>query len=562
VAAIRSSRAGSALHVLALAGLTAGSAGLTSLAFPDRSWMTLAWVGVAPFLVALRHVGPRGALGLGLAWAVAFSLAVGHWLPGGLALYFDQPAAFGWLCFFAMVCVMVAPFVMAFALAHVALVRRYRSGLPLLIAAAWVAAEWGRGALFTATHRFIGNPWALLGYSQAGSEALVQIASVTGVYGVSFVVMAVNATLAQLAVDAAAGRLILREGASALLLAAAPALAAFAFGWAVLPPSQNPGRAPEDATMVAVVQGHIGLAERWHRYFHGRNLETYLGLSNEVLAQSGAKIVVWPEAAMTFLLEDQPEYRRAIASLLQARDAELISGIPRRTRPDGAGEPDATEQFYNSVYLLSEDTEVVSRYDKVFLLPFAEYLPFGHLPLVKRFFGRFREFARGDGSGLLLTRAGPAGVLVCNEAVLPEVARARAREGAVFLVNPSNDSWSRHPMFTGQWFDIVRFRAIEQRRYLVRASTSGPSAIIDPWGRVLSRTKRYAQDATAARIEPRYVLSVYGRVGDLFSLLCTAAVCFALVAAPIRQWAARSRRPASPSAAIATGSMVKKPTSG
>ena len=194
------------------------------------------------------------------------------------------------------------------------------------------------------------------------------------------------------------------------------------------------------------------------------------------------------------------------------------------------------------MYLLSEDAEVLSRYDKIDLLPFAEYLPFGHLPLLEAFFGRFREFARGGPSGLLLTRAGAAGVLVCNEAVLPEAARARAREGAVFLVNPSNDSWSRHPMFTGQWFDIVRFRAIEQRRYLVRASTSGPSAIIDPWGRVLTQTKRYARDATAARIEPRHELSFYGRVGDLFSLLCTAAVSFALVAPAMRRLEGDSKR--------------------
>lgn len=533
---------------LALVGLTAASAGLVSLAFPDRSWLVLGWVGVAPFLVALGNVGVRGALGLGLVWALAFSVAVGHWLPGGMSLYFDQPLGFGWLCFFAMVGVMVAPFVMAFAASHVLLARRHRQWLPPLVAAAWVAAEWGRGALFTGTGRFIGNPWALLGYSQASQATLVQIASLTGVYGVSFVLMVVNATVAQLAVDLARGRFGLREAAFASGRAAAPALAALAFGWSVLSPLPDAGPRPADATTVAVVQGHIGLAERWHRYFHGRNLETYLRLSNDVLGSSGAEIVVWPEAAMTFVLDDQPEYRSAIASLLEARDAQLISGIPRRIPADGAGESGQAERYYNSVFLFSRDGDVLGHYDKRYLLPFAEYLPFGRLPAGEALFGRFRAFSRGDGEGLLPTRAGPAGVLVCNEAVLPEAARARAREGAVFLVNPSNDSWSRHPMFTAQWFDIVRFRAIEQRRYLVRASTSGPSAIIDPWGRVLSSTQRFARDATAAPIEPRHELSVYGRVGDLFSMLCAASVVVGLVAASSSRSASRGTQSTGPEA--------------
>ena len=264
----------------------------------------------------------------------------------------------------------------------------------------------------------------------------------------------------------------------------------------MLPDGADPSLEREGTT-VAIVQGHIGLGERWHRYFHGRNLGTYLELSNGALESSDAEIVVWPEAAMTFLFDEQPDYRRSIESLLRVHDVELISGIPHREH--GAG---SSESLYNSVYLLAPDGSLRARYDKAFLLPFAEYLPVGRFEIVRTLFGRFREYARGASSPPMPTRAGPAGVLVCNEAVLPEVARQRVRDGATWLVNPSNDSWSRHPKFTGQWFDIVRFRAIEQRRYLVRASTSGPSAVVDPWGRVFSPTERYARGVATARIRP------------------------------------------------------------
>ena len=223
---------------------------------------------------------------------------------------------------------------------------------------------------------------------------------------------------------------------------------------------------------------------------------------------------------MTFFYDQQPGLRRAIGAVLRSREAELVAGIPHQ------GE--SSEDYHNSVYLISPDAEVVARYDKQYLLPFAEYLP---LPgdWFRKPFERFREFQFGGPARLLPTRAGPAGILVCNEAVLPEIARQRVRQGAVYLVNPSNDSWSRDPQFTGQWSDIISFRAIEQRRYLVRASTSGPSAIIDPWGRVLASTESYERGVTSGRIEPRTELSVYGRVGDLFGWLCVASTLAALL---------------------------------
>jgi apolipoprotein N-acyltransferase len=503
-------------HRTALAlGLTVGSAWLTALAFPEARVWVLAWIGVAPFLAALRLSGVRAAPWLGALWALVFSVAVGAWLADGMAFYFEQPRWFGWLCFLAMLALLVMPWLALFAAAYRAFAERFEFALPLLAAAAWVAAEWGRGALFTATGFLMSNPWALLGYAQAPHEWLVQILDLTGVYGLSFLALLVNATLADVAL--AAWRGTLREGraAAALGLALVPTLAALAYGRAVLPPpALESGAVP-----VAVVQGHIGLAERWHRHFHGRNLQTYLELTDQVLRASGAELVVWPEAAMTFIYEEEPGYRRAIAQLLGARGAELVAGVPHQGE-DGV--------FLNSAVLFSEDAQPLARYDKQLLLPFAEYLPLRRFERVRQLFGRFREFAHGGPAVLLPTRAGAAGVLICNEAVLPEAARARVRAGAEILVNPSNDSWSRHPKFTGQWFDIVRFRAIETRRYLVRASTSGPSAVIDPWGRVQEKTAIWARGTAAGAVAPRRELSLYVRVGDAFSLSCTLVVLAAL----------------------------------
>src|SRR5262249_47755644 len=144
--------------------------------------------------------------------------------------------------------------------------------------------------------------------------------------------------------------------------------------------------------------------------------------------------------------------------------------------------------YWNSIFLLAASGEIRGRYDKEYLVPFAEYFPLGGIDVLRRRFERVRTFVPGLPRPPLPTIAGPAGVLTCNEAMLPEIAGRRVAAGATYLVNPSNDSWLADPQYSAQQLDIVTMRAIEQRRYLVRASTSGPSAIIDPYGRIAAAT--------------------------------------------------------------------------
>jgi apolipoprotein N-acyltransferase len=502
--------------------LTVVSSLVTPMAFPHLGFEPLAWFGVAPFLLALRLSSAREAAWLGVVWTLGFSISVGHWLPSGLSFYFEHGSPFGWITFLSVIAVMVVPYVVLFAVLYVRLAAARRgAALPFAAAAAWVVCEWARVSLMSMGGIFASLPWALMGYSQVDVEPLVQIASVTGVYGVSFVLLVINATISDFALDGWRGTLTGRNIALRSSAASVLVLAVWLQGTLSLRDAPAPGGEP-DGTVVAVVQGHIGLGERWHRHFHGRNLNHYLNLTKDIVEASGAQLVVWPEAAMTFFLEQEPQYQAPIRSLLQPRDVELISGIPRQGE-----QPD---EYFNSVYLLSPEVEVIGRYDKEYLIPFAEYIPFAKSKLLEDLFGRFREFSLGSNTGPIETRAGMAGIMICNEAVLPSVARSRVLAGATYLVNPSNDSWARHPNFTGQWFDIVRFRAIEQSRYLVRASTSGPSGIIDPWGRSIKTTERFERGATSGRIVPRSELSIYARVGDLFSLLCLLGLLAGLFA--------------------------------
>jgi apolipoprotein N-acyltransferase len=505
-----------------LLGAVAGTALATlaySLAFPPVGLHALAWVALVPFLLALRSVGTGGALLLGVLFSLGMGFLVADALPAAVESYFGQSKLRAW-AFSAWVFAFTGGlYYMAFALAYRALARRTTAALPFLTAAAWTAAELGRGRLLTGTSFFVGNPWGLIGYSQADVLPLVQIASVTGVYGVGFVLVAVNAAWVELWLAVRGSGVAPKRAALGLLASALPALAALGYGIVSL----RAAEAEEGPIVrVAVVQGDVDLGLRWKPEFYGRNLDEYLALTLMAIDRVHPQIIFWPEVALTFHLEDEPLYRRSIAQVLSEGDAELVAGGPR-------AEGDEPARYFNSVFLVSPAGEVLGRYDKQYLVPFSEYVPLPGLDLVKRQFGRIRFFQPGESTPPIETRAGPAGILICNEAMLPEVAGQRAREGATYLVNPSNDSWIARRRWARLMFDIVAMRAVEQRRYLVRASTSGPSAVVDPWGRVHARTEPFSQGLSLGGIRARTELSVYGRVGDLFAFSCAGAVAFTLL---------------------------------
>lgn len=495
---------------------------LFGLAYPPHRMRWLAWIALAPFFLALRGASFRQALWLGWVWSVLAAYSVGQWMPGAIESYYQQTKLVGWLFFFGVATLMVAPYHTAFALCARRLWRGRGAALPILLAAGWTGAELLRGRLLTDTAFFSGNPWALLGYSQAGWLPMMQIADLGGVYAVTFVVAAANAGLAVAAVA-------IREGVPRRVLlacvatAAAPAGAAFLYGTLQIT-RVDMAEAAIPPVPVALVQGDVSFGSRWRSEYYGRDLEIYLRLTLDVLRQDRPRIVFWPESSMTFFLEQEPAYRGSIASVLAPFGAELVAGAPRASTPDGP-------PYLNSIYALSRTGEIAGRYDKQLLVPFGEYFPFGSIELLKRRFGPTREYSPGTQDAPIPTAAGPAGILVCNEAMLPEIAADRVAAGAAYLVNPSNDAWIPDEKFADLQFDLVALRAIEQRRYLVRASTSGPSAIVDSVGRLQDRTKAFERATGTGVVRPLSGRTVYGSVGDAFAVACLAlAVTGCLIA--------------------------------
>ncbi len=489
------------------------SAVLFGLAFPPHSFHYLVWICLVPLFVALRQARWRTLLLAAWLWPTLAAYVIGDWLPPAIATYFEQPSWVGFAFFFFVTTTMAFPYYGFAFWAYGAAEKRFRGALPWIAACAWVACELGRGRLFTGTPFFIGNPWGLIGYTLVDVVPLLQIASLGGIYAVSFCIVAANATIAEC--------LRRKRSLLALALGAVPVAASFGFGYYEL---AHADPSTDSATSLIVVQANLGAESGWRRENYGENLEAYLKQTHLALENANASLVIWPESAMTFFPADEPQYLQAIASVLKTRETELLAGAPYELRGD----------FFNSMYLLSSAAEIKARYDKEYLVPFAEYIPFAEFDLIRRRFDRVRVFSSGDPSDPLPTMIGRAGIVTCNESMLPEVVADRVTRGAEFLINPSNDTWIPHKKFAEQQFDIATIRAVEQRRYLVRASTTGPSAIVDPWGRVLKRTQTFTQEVLRGEVRALNTTTFYNRYGDAFAIGCFLCTLAALLM-PVRR---------------------------
>lgn len=481
------------------------SASLVVLAFEPTSLRFLVWIALVPLFLALRSCSIREAVLYGGIWGMACAIGITEWLPSTVATYYRQPLWLGLALFSTAAFLMGGIYYALFAGFYRALTLTPLFPRAAIAGAAWVAAELGRARLLT------GNPWGLLGYTQAGASpptAFLQIADFTGVYGISFLIIIVNVAVSELVI-AALDRKQRSRMMGEILVAGCLLTLAFLYGATRL----NTVFATGEPTLVALTQANLDLGSQWNDSLYGRNLEAYLTLTQEATSGEAPKMAVWPENAMTFFVENEPTYRAVIAQITQPADVELVAGAPRF-------DSTTSEQYYNSAFVIAPNGEITAHYEKQHLLPFAEYFPFGSINFLRRSFGRPREFTPGEESGPVTTRAGLAGVVICNEAMFPRVVRARVAAGAQYLINLSNDTWVQDPEFALHQFDIASLRAIEMRRYLVRASTSGPSGFVDAHGRIHQRTQAHAAEWTTGVLRASDYQSAYARYGDVFATLC------------------------------------------
>ncbi|MCP4716428.1 MAG: apolipoprotein N-acyltransferase, partial [Deltaproteobacteria bacterium] len=379
--------------------------------------------------------------------------------------------------------------------------RRGGAGLiqALAIAGIWVAVEYLRANLFT------GIPWAQLGHSQYRWTGLIQVCDITGVYGISFLIVMVNYSLFR-----AIKCLSDRRACLACLVPAAGLVAAVLIYGSLRLPQFNSEDAPGPLT-IAAIQGSVPQDQKWRNGNKARIMETHLGLTEKALKQ-GARLFIWPETTVqTYLQQKVPA---PLTKLLRTYDAAAIVGGPRF-----AGGPE-NYTYYNSAYYL-KGSGIDAIHNKRHLFPFGEYFPLGFVDILKLRYSAPRQYTPGEAITLFETPAGRAAVLICFEVIFSRLARDAVSAGADYLVIISNDAWFGKTSAHYQHFSMAVFTAVGFRRPLVRAANTGISGFIDPAGRIVERLAPFEEGIVLC--EPQVnisVISFYCRFGDLFAWLC------------------------------------------
>jgi apolipoprotein N-acyltransferase len=480
-----------------------GSAVLYGLAFPPAGHAPLAWVALVPLVLALRGARARQAAGLAFAWGFVATAGVTVWLVPTLHGHFGLSQAGSVAFWLALAATAAAPYLALAAAGFALAARRAPAALvPALFAAAWVAAEYARA------HLGLASPWASLAYTQAESPIVRQLAALGGHYAVGAVVALANATAAE-ALRAAwpgGGARAWRGALAAVVILIGVGAGGWAYGERRVAAAAG-GGAP--ALEVALVQGAVEPALHWRSAAAGRVVRHHLSLTAELLAGATPDLVVWPESAVQVSLDDAahgPSLRAAGAGRVP-----VLLGAPRR----------AGERSFNSALLVREDGRT-EHYDKRRLLPFSETRPLGALGALATDGDLAPDaFTAGTAPGLFAVGATQIGVLICMEALYPALAREAVAAGAQVLAILSNDAWYRGHGGAAQHFAPAVFRAVETGVPVLRAATTGITAVIAPDGQTVARLPEGEAAVLHGPTPPAHPSPPpYLHLGDTFAHIC------------------------------------------
>ncbi len=479
---------------------------LLVLIFPRLNLWVLAWVSLVPLLAVAD--GKQEAAGFKLGWlaGTVFHAGLVYWVTVSMTLYGKLPFAVS------------VPILLVFA-SFLGLF----TGLPV-----WAACyvQQRRGWSFSLTFPFFwvavehlkswfltGFPWDSIGYSQYRQLPLIQIADITGVYGVSFLIVCVNcAVYAIMRNFKKKGSLPYVEIAlSALLLIAA-------VGYGVKKINHINDGAPGQAVRVALVQPNISQDLKWDPAYLEQTLAKFKRLTLQTRGDAPA-LVVWPESATPFFFQSEETYRAYVAGIVQdLNGGHLLFGSP--SWEESAGD---TMRYHNSAFLIGPGQDIVGRYDKLHLVPYGEYVPLAQFfPFIQKMVEGIGDFSPGETLSMPSLPGCRFGTVICYEIIFPDLVRQFARSGARFIINITNDAWFGTTSAPYQHLAITALRAVENRRYIARCANTGISAVIAPTGAIQQQTELFTEAVLPATIYCRDDVTVYTRYGDLFSWFCWA----------------------------------------
>ena len=484
------------------------SAILLILSFPNFNIEFLAWFAFVPLFFAIDNQKPSRAFVLSYVCGFLFFLGTTYWLihvtlPGMIAVVLYLALYFG---LFGLI------------LSYGLKLKTYHS--LIFVPAAWVALELAR------SHFLTGFGWNLLAHSQSYTPVVIQIADIFGAYGVSFIIVLMN-----IGIFIAIKQSQKKEHAiTYFMVALFVVYLALTYGAFRLKNIFT-----GEKLRVAVVQGNIPQTKKWDADFREEIISKYERLTKEAAAQK-PDIIIWPETSVPGFLESEEDLFDRITKLSRDIATPLLVGTPRE-------DPVSKQAYYNSAVLLYKDGKIAKHYDKLHLVPFGEYVPFRKIfSFVENFapspIGDFKagsdytifnffieRKSESDKVRLKLTKNIKFSSLICFEDIFPDLSRRFVNNGALFLVNMTNDAWFGRTNAPYQHAQNSIFRAVENRVNVIRAANTGHSCFIDQKGRIIAQVgdpgkEIFTDGYKICEIVLTKTRTIYTVYGDVFAYLC------------------------------------------
>ncbi len=492
---------------------------LLFLSFPKIDMYMLAWIALIPLLFSLHGRTRQEAFNTGFFFGVVYFFSTTYWIYHAIHVY-------GYIPFLPSVAIVLllslylSLYPAVFAVLYVFVIKK--SDLPALFLAPvlWTALELIRSYAFT------GFPWSSLGYSQYRFLSFIQIADITGVYGISFLLVAFNGAVVDVLL--LRRRQIERPLHSHLPLVGGITLLLFAligtFSYGFYKMNQEREGSFVNA---ALIQGNIEQDQKWEPVYQNSVISTYKELTLTA-SKENPDIIIWPETAVPFffgsdkeLSENLVNFQRQINSYLLFGSVLLKYGDTKNKDIKNENKGDKEPGLTNSVVLLDKDGNISYVYDKLHLVPFGEYVPLRNLLFfIDKLVVGAGDYIAGDSYNKAVTPFGSFGTLICYEVIFPGLVRKFYIKGGDFIVTITNDAWFGNTNGPYQHFSMSVFRAVENRKPVLRAANTGISGFIDSSGRILDKTDLFEKTVLTRKFRTDSTLTLYTKYGDIFSYLC------------------------------------------
>lgn len=486
--------------------------------FPTFDLYLLAWVALVPFLVSLYNKQPKDAFTSGMVMGAVYFFGTTYWIYHSLNHFGNIPFLLSLILVFSLslyLSLYTGLFAMLFSM------KLKTTRLPALLIAPvfWTSLE------FIRSYALTGFPWSSLGYSQYKFLFGIQFADITGIYGVSFLIVAINGAIADIFIVKkrlqdmplfSLSRTLSGFAALGIIL-----LFVFSYGYWRLN-QHRPGK----PIRVSIIQGNIEQGKKWNPAYQDEVVNTYKELTT-LAAGSSPSLIIWPETSVPFYFGYDVARTNDLVSFQRQLNTYLLFGSVILKEPSS---DKSSASLANSAVLLDKNGNVPYIYDKIHLVPFGEYVPLrGILFFLDKLVAGIGDFAPGGKYIKASTSYGSFSTLVCYEIIFPGLVRKFFSRDGDFIVTITNDAWFGKTTGPYQHFSMGVLRAIENRKPLIRAANTGVSGFIDSSGRILKTTPVFERKVETMDMATDTTRSFYSRYGDIFSYLCMVVFILFLI---------------------------------